>query len=174
MNPERRPGAIDVSSSVVMKPGFTGLSSMSWGASVAELSKSGSSSSGGTSTTVFRFPGPPDPPGPDAGFDADGRFGTTGFTRGGSAAGLPAGGRPRGFNFGGGGGGGAGFFFSGAGATSMLPSNTKSASSRPGKTSSPAGSSVTVGSSSAIGSSSRSAGFSSSRMDGVLGVLERV
>src|SRR5437867_6814469 len=104
---------------------------MSWGASVTELSKSGSSSSGGTSTTVFRFPGPPDPPGPDAGFGADGRFGTTGFTRGGSAAALPASGRPRGFNFGGGGGGGGAFFFFGAGGRSVVPSHPRSGLSGP-------------------------------------------
>src|SRR5438132_3676676 len=110
MNPDRRPGAIDVSSSVWMNPGFTGRSSISCAASVTELSKSGSSSSGGTSTIVFRLPGP------DAGDGFKGRFGTTGFTRGGSAAaGLPIGGRPRGFNFGGGGGGTAFFLSGGAG-----------------------------------------------------------
>src|SRR5436853_7254148 len=74
-----------------MNPGFTGRSSISCASSVTELSKSGTSTSGGTSTTVFRLPGP------DDGARFEGRFGTTGVTRGGSATeGLPIGGRPTG------------------------------------------------------------------------------
>src|SRR4051812_30652855 len=66
----------------------SGSSSTSWPAFVVAVSKSGSSSSGGTSTTVFRGPGPDGVfPFGGGGAGADGRFGTTGFTRGGSGAG---------------------------------------------------------------------------------------
>src|SRR2546427_11470230 len=85
----------------------SGSSSTSCPLSVVAVSKSGSNSSGGTSTTVLRLPGPC--PEGDAG--PGGRFRATGFTRGGFGAGLPAGARPRGFGVGarlfcGGGGGG--------------------------------------------------------------------
>src|SRR5204863_465014 len=97
------------------------------------VSKSGSSSSGGTSTTVFRVPGPTPPPPPPrvaAGFavgaGADGRLGTTGFTRGGSgAAAFPPAGRPNGFSVGtpffGGGGGGWGVGVGAGGAAAFPP-----------------------------------------------------
>src|SRR3989442_1272413 len=89
MNADFRVSEPDVSSSVWMNPPVGGMSSTasgssstSWPASVIAVSKSGSSSSGGTSTTVFRFGGPG-----AAGAAAAGRFGTTGLTFGGSAAG---------------------------------------------------------------------------------------
>src|SRR6267142_599556 len=149
----------------------SGSSSTSWPASVVAVSKSGASSSGGTSTTVLRFPGP------GVAVGAEGRLGITGFTRGGSGAAVLPAGWPSGLSLGTpgrgaaageaadflGGGGGA------LGGASMLPSSTRSASSSP-LTSSPVTSGA-VGSSSAIGSSSRSAGFSSSRSDGVAGLL---
>jgi len=73
------------------------------------------------------FAGPPTPTPPEGDAGADGRFGTTGFTRGGSAAGLPAGERPSGLSVGvvflaGGGRGGAG-------VSTILPSRTRSAPS---------------------------------------------
>src|SRR6267142_7253855 len=150
----------------------SGSSSTSWPASVVAVSKSGSSSSGGTSTTVLRLPGP------GVAVGADGRLGITGFTRGGSGAAVLPAGWPSGLSLGTpgrgaaaageaadflGGGGGA------LGGASMLPSSTRSASSSP--LTSSAVTSGAVGSSSAIGSSSRSAGFSSSRSDGVAGLL---
>ena len=168
----RPPSTMDRSSSVCTQLGcgrdsssVSGWSSTSCPRSVVAVSKSGSSSSGGISTTVFRLGGGGGATlgegvtlggGATLGGAADGRLGTTGWTRGalgrlgtngctfGFAAGAVRGGATR-----------------GGGARCSSGSNP-SPLNGPVSTSASAG---TVGSSSAIGS--RSATGSGSRIDGV-------